>query len=92
MPESPSAVKSRSLLEQLPEIVRAGQRQVERILEGLEGRMRIGLQTRESLTNRFGGLRPPACDAGQRIMEQTDFILDAKAGDASLPRQKPLNQ
>lgn len=50
MPESPSAVKSRSLLEQLPEIVRAGKRQAERILEGLEGRTRIGLQTREVVT------------------------------------------
>ncbi len=64
MPESPSAAKSRSLLEQLPEIVRAGKRQAERILEGLEGRTRIGLQTRELVTpskdsnwREFAGLR-----------------------------------
>jgi adenine-specific DNA-methyltransferase len=50
MPESPSQGKSRSLLEQLPEIVRAGKRRAEQILEGLEGRGRIALQTRELVT------------------------------------------
>lgn len=40
----------KTLLEQLPEIVRAGKRQAERILEGLEGRTRIELQTRELVT------------------------------------------
>jgi adenine-specific DNA-methyltransferase len=49
MSESPSPGKSRSLLEQLPEIVRAGKRR-EQILEGLEGRGRIALQTRELVT------------------------------------------
>jgi adenine-specific DNA-methyltransferase len=38
---------SKSLLEQLPKIVADGKAQAERILEGLEGRRRIGLQTRE---------------------------------------------
>lgn len=38
---------TRSLLEQLPEIVKEGRRQAERILEGLEGRHRVRLQTRE---------------------------------------------
>ena len=37
----------KSLLEQLPEIVANGRREAERILESLEGRHRIGLQTRE---------------------------------------------
>lgn len=37
----------KSLLEQLPEIVKEGRRQAERILEGLEGRHRVRLQTRE---------------------------------------------
>lgn len=41
---------SRSLLERLPEIVRAGKRQAEQILESLEGKTRIGLQTRELVT------------------------------------------
>jgi len=37
----------KSLLEQLPEIVARGRQQAEKILEGLEGRHRVGLQTRE---------------------------------------------
>ena len=37
----------KSLLEQLPKIVADGRRQAERILEGLEGRHRVALQTRE---------------------------------------------
>lgn len=37
----------KSLLEQLPEIVAKGRQQAERILESLENRSRIGLQTRE---------------------------------------------
>ncbi len=41
---------SKSLLEQLPEIVRAGKKTAERIMEGLESRSRIGLQTRELVT------------------------------------------
>jgi adenine-specific DNA-methyltransferase len=59
--------KSRSLLEQLPEIVRAGKRQAERILEGLEARTRVALQTRELVTpakdtnwQEFQSLKPHA--------------------------------
>jgi len=37
----------KSLLEQLPEIVARGRQQAEKILEGLEGRHRVGLQTYE---------------------------------------------
>ena len=37
----------KSLLEQLPEIVANGRKQAERILEGLESRHRVSLQTRE---------------------------------------------
>lgn len=37
----------KSLLEELPKIVAAGKVQAERILEGLEGKHRVGLQTRE---------------------------------------------
>ncbi len=37
----------KSLLDQLPRIVSDGRAQAERILEGLEGRHRVGLQTRE---------------------------------------------
>lgn len=38
---------AKSLLEQLPEIVANGRKQVEKILEGIESRQRISLQTRE---------------------------------------------
>ncbi|TRX73613.1 site-specific DNA-methyltransferase [Pseudomonas mangiferae] len=38
---------SKSLLEQLPDIVARGRQQAERLLESLEGRHRIALQTRE---------------------------------------------
>lgn len=37
----------KSLLEQLPEIVANGRKEAERILEGLESRQRVSLQTRE---------------------------------------------
>ena len=37
----------KSLLEQLPEIVANGRKQAERILESLESRQRVRLQTRE---------------------------------------------
>lgn len=37
----------KSLLEQLPEILAQGRKEAERVLEGLEGRNRISLQTRE---------------------------------------------
>ncbi len=58
---------SKTLLEQLPEIVRAGKRQAERIMEGLEARSRVGLQTRELVTpakdtnwQEFQSLKPHA--------------------------------
>ena len=38
---------SKSLLEQLPDIVRDGRREAEKILESLEGKHKVGLQTRE---------------------------------------------
>jgi len=38
---------AKSLLEQLPEIVTNGRKQAEKILEGIESRQRISLQTRE---------------------------------------------
>ena len=37
----------KSLLEQLPDIVANGRKQAEKILEGIESRHRVGLQTRE---------------------------------------------
>jgi len=37
----------KSLIEQLPEIVREGRKKAERILESIENRNRVSLQTRE---------------------------------------------
>ena len=71
MPESPSSGKSHSLLDQLPEIVRAGKRQAERILEGLEGRTRIGLQTRELVT--------PAKDTNSQMFQAVRLSRPAGA-------------
>ena len=52
----------RSLLEQLPDIVAQGRRQAEKILEGMEGRQRMRLQTREVVL--------PAKDVRQEDFEQ----------------------
>ncbi|MDP4027450.1 MAG: hypothetical protein Q8P42_00550 [Gallionella sp.] len=38
---------AKTLLEQLPEIVANGRKEAERILESIEGRHRVSLQTRE---------------------------------------------
>src|ERR1035438_6883037 len=70
MSESPSSGKSRSLLEQLPEIVRAGKRRAERILEGVEGRTCIGLQTRELVT--------PAKDSNWQMFQAVRRLEKAK--------------
>ena len=37
----------KSLIDQLPEIVKEGRKQAEKILESIEGRNRISLHTRE---------------------------------------------
>ena len=65
--QSVTPATRKSLLEQLPEIVRAGKRQAERIMEGLEARSRVGLQTRELVTpakdtnwQEFQSLKPHA--------------------------------
>ena len=51
----------KSLLEQLPEIVANGRKQAERILESLESRQRVRLQTRELVL--------PAKDSAARSKE-----------------------
>ena len=43
----PAPTMPKSLLEQLPEIVAAGRKTAERLLEGIESRQRVTLQTRE---------------------------------------------
>lgn len=60
---------SKSLLEELPRIVAEGKRQAERILEGLEGKHRVGLQTREWVL--------PSPDA-----RETDWLAQAQRARA----------
>ena len=62
---------SEKLLEQLPQIVAEGKREAERILERLESRYRIGLQTRELVI--------PSRDTNAQ-----DMLLTAEAGRARL--------
>src|SRR5690606_25635531 len=47
IPTPSKTAMPKSLLEELPGIVREGRQQAERILEGLESRHRVRLQTRE---------------------------------------------
>ena len=80
---------NRSLLEQLPEIVRAGKRQAERIMEGLEARSRVGLQTRELVTpakdtnwQEFQSLKPHA--KAQATLAGDLALLNDTAGQTQL--------
>lgn len=80
---------SKSLLEQLPEIVRAGKRQAERIMEGLEARSRVGLQTREFVTpakdtnwQEFQSLKPHA--KAQTKLGGDLALLNETAGQTQL--------
>jgi adenine-specific DNA-methyltransferase len=80
---------SKTLLEQLPEIVRAGKRQAERIMEGLENRSRVGLQTRELVTpakdtnwQEFQSLKPHA--KAQSTLAGERLFLNETAGQTQL--------
>lgn len=68
---------SLSLLEQLPDIVKRGRRQAEQILESLETKHRVGLQTREFVV--------PAKDAAGR-----DWLRDESRARATLAGEMPL--
>jgi Adenine specific DNA methylase Mod len=79
----------KSLLEQLPEIVANGRRQAERILESIEGRHRVQLQTREIVL--------PAKDsaehdwiAAQQRQTQRDALLGPAQGNLIAPVQPGL--
>lgn len=97
MPEKPSVAQPRSLLEQLPDIVRKGKQQAERIMEGLQGRSRIGLLTRELVTpardsvEKNLGLRPGvSADCGSwtnRLIYGDNLLAMAAllAGDENTP-------
>lgn len=88
---------SKSLLEQLPRIVAAGKNQAERILEGIEGRNRVTLQTRELVTpskdtaaaDIFRATRPESDDTAppNRLIYGDNLLAMAAllAGDEDTP-------
>lgn len=82
----------KSLLEQLPEIVANGRKQAEKILEGLEGRQRVRLQTRELVLPARDAAAQDWITAQKRAAQrevfapgQTSLLPSAQAtlGDAS---------
>ncbi len=82
----------KSLLEQLPEIVATGRKQAEKILEGLEGRQRVRLQTRELVLPARDAAAQDWITAQKRAAQrevfapgQTSLLPSAQAtlGDAS---------
>jgi adenine-specific DNA-methyltransferase len=84
-----SAATRKSLLEQLPEIVRKGKQQAERIMEGLEARSRVALQTRELVTpakdtnwQEFQSLKPHA--KAQATLAGDLALLNDTAGQTQL--------
>lgn len=86
---------SKSLLEQLPGIVAAGKRQAAQILEQLEGRNRVSLQTRELVIpskdrggfNFWGNDWEDATDGFNRLIYGDNLLAMAAllAGDAETP-------
>ena len=86
----------KSLLEQLPEIVANGRKQAEKILEGLEGRQRVRLQTRELVLPARDAAAQDWITQQSRARQrevfapgQTSFIADSQAmlgeGSADAP-------
>ena len=89
---------AKSLLEQLPSIVSAGKRQAAQILEGLEGRNKVTLQTRElvipskdtATADLFRGSRPEEMNRDgvpNRLIYGDNLLAMAAllAGDESTP-------
>lgn len=86
---------SKSLLEQLPGIVAAGKRQAAQILEQLEGRNRVSLQTRELVIpskdrdsfNFWGNEGDDAAEARNRLIYGDNLLAMAAllAGDERTP-------
>ena len=72
---------AKSLLEQLPKIVAEGRQQAEKIIESLEGRHRVGLQTREWVL--------PAKDARASDWISCHARLDALAAYANAAALSP---
>ena len=82
---------SKSLIEQLPEIIAQGRRQAERILESLESRQRVRLQTREVVLPAGKGSTPsgsaPAREWMNRLIYGDNLLAMAAllAGDEDTP-------
>lgn len=70
----------KSLLEQLPEIVANGRKQAEKILEGLEGRHRVGLQTRELVLPARDTRAPDWVTQQQRQARQQEVFAPGQQG------------
>ncbi|HAU58579.1 MAG TPA: site-specific DNA-methyltransferase [Comamonadaceae bacterium] len=66
----------KSLLEQLPEIVANGRKQAERILESLESRQRVRLQTREVVLPAKDSAAQDWVTQQQRSAQQNVFALE----------------
>ncbi len=78
---------AKSLLEQLPDIVATGRKQAEKILEGLESRQRISLQTREVVLPAKDSAAQDWVKAHQRAAQREVFA----PGQASLlESQQPM--
>ena len=74
----------KSLLEQLPEIVANGRKQAEKILEGLEGRQRVRLQTRELVLPARDAAAQDWITAQKRAAERKVYGEVFAPGQASL--------
>ncbi len=82
---------AKSLLEQLPEIVANGRKEAERILEGLEGRHRVNLQTREWVLPAKDSAMQDWIASNARRTQQTAMFGDAQ-GSLVEPLQPSLQE
>ena len=80
----------KSLLEQLPEIVANGRRQAEKILESIEGRHRVQLQTREIVLPAKDAATHDWVDSQQR-QAQRDALFGQTQGTLIDPVQPGLS-
>ncbi|MHB1051768.1 MAG: site-specific DNA-methyltransferase [Thiobacillus sp.] len=80
----------KSLLEQLPEIVANGRKQAERILESIEGRHRVQLQTREIVLPAKDAAAHDWIDSQQR-QAQRDALFGQAQGNLIEPVQPGLS-
>ena len=82
---------SKTLLEQLPEIVVSGRKEAEKILEGLEGRHRVNLQTREWVLPAKDSAIQDWITSNARSIQQTAMFGDAQ-GSLIEPLQPALQE